>query len=108
MKKLLYVLIGCVFWANSQAATLWTGFSAVSYVQVNEWGMHFWTGYSNSAVSTCSSGNRWQIKKTHVNYDQVSNVVTAAFLSNNEIRMYLPSTTPRCAPYVTGIMVKKP
>jgi hypothetical protein len=108
MKKLLYVLIGCVFWTNSQAAGLWTSYSEISRFQVSGYGITFWTGYSNPALSTCASGTRWEIRKTASNYDHLASALMAAYLSNNIINMYIPSTTPSCAPDVTAITVKKP
>lgn len=106
--KLLFISVGlCIsFYTCVAIADPWSETTKVKTLYPYSGGMIFMSEYSNPEISSCDGGSRFQIAKTHPNYETLVSAMVAAFMANKRVWFNIDSGQSRtCAPTINRFLV---
>ena len=104
MKKLLLFLS---FLSSAALADPWSGWTKITHLYPHSGGLTFLSEYANTDISSCDHGKRFQIHKSHPNYEMLSSILIAAFMGNKEVFFNIDSNQSKtCTPTINRFMVR--
>lgn len=104
MKKLL-LLLSLI--STTVFSDPWSSWTKITRLYPYSGGLIFFTTYKNTDLSSCEGGTRFQLPKTHPNYETLASVLIAAYMSKKQIYFNIDSGQPKsCAPRINRFLVK--
>ena len=102
------LVLGLSFIGAQTPTIVESGWTKVYYLYSGSDALRFNTTYKNSALSSCDTNDRWILNTMHPDYATQVATLTAAFLANREVYLYIvaPSGGSTCSPTIDRFRVR--
>ena len=106
-KNVLSVVLLLTIFMSGAIGETWSGQTRLKQLYPYAGGLIFLSDYANTSLSTCDGGTRFQIAKSHENYEVMVSTLMAAFMADKIISFNVDDQLATCMPSINRFMVVK-